>query len=318
MAAWYIWYASLMHCKEAQFPRTPDRYGRFKVAATDHRPKSCSWEEVRYQLEKKLGLHAPMLHRKRNAKCSYLVGFRYDSALKHTRPTIGFDQGLYFLGEQDPRFLRSTDRLGPDSKILIARVPAHFAQQKPYVPPQTLKRLELAERSLYYAQHAFEDLEQEDNDVTYTEDMSEDQKMQAVLHQTSEAQHQAELRQRKRQRQDRQKFQKFAIPRGALYAHPSEFALQKPSAGVAKPPPTYVCHLCNQPGHFKEFCPTADRLDMATGSVNSFAGRKRHHRPALTTGIMFCNLRRATEEEQSTALLDPKTNTYWVRKRSVQ
>lgn len=55
------------------------------------------------------------------------------------------------------------------------------------------------------------------------------------------------------------------------------------------PPPHYVCHRCNIPGHYKQDCPTLQDA--------SFVPRKR------TTGIPLSTLRVARPEEEATAYL---------------
>lgn len=118
----------------------------------------------------------------------------------------------------------------PGDRVVVIRKPYKSTNNTPYVP--------LLFRSVH-------NIAEDDVKIEFTDTMTDDEKLQLLM----EAQAERDSGERKR---------------GNVFVemHPSDMEGQGYSHKRQKPPADYVCHRCNIPGHFIQFCPTLSDPDF--------------------------------------------------------
>ena len=180
------------------------------------------WEDVRYRLEKRHGLHTSRSsggHRHSHYGEGYFVGWLY-------APALTSDQ------YRTLPILPSTYVCCPEDRVVVACLPlAH--DQRPYVPV----RYRAGQRQV----QEVEVIPVAPNALVFRPDMTEEEKLKCLVetvnYETSVA---SNMQQAFRQSQKR-RFERHASD-GKVAARP--------------PPPSYICHRCQNPGHWKNECPS--------------------------------------------------------------
>jgi len=227
-----------------------------------------TWDEVRYDLEKKHGLHEKgSAHRRHGgAGDSYFVGWVYNPKLLH----------LEQYRSMEP--LKSSHLCKSGDALMLARLPMRPGQ-KAYVPArirvqQEMLRNSIAENSAFNITPSVP----KSSGPIFTDDMTEEEKLKALLDH-SDQQSAVSKRAHAGTRH---------IDRPASH-HPSEQTNRAP-------PPFYVCHRCGGTGHWKQECPSLDNPDYIPVRILR-----------APTGIPRTFLKKAETEEEKAAAMKTAT-----------
>jgi len=231
-----------------------------------------TWENVRYLLEKKMGLHNRATKNGRELSGSFLVGHRF----------VDEDTSSYFSRQE----LLPNDAIQHGDCIVLFRKPMKADMgHKAYVPMKYRKQAQEVEEVVGPTEQAHE--------VKFTDDMTEEQKIALLMQQSSWGGGTPFTGKRKR------------VAGGPLNIHPSMLPqdLHDDDDTGPIPPPHYICHRCNESGHYIMYCPTLQDKD--------FIGYNRRQMPH---GIPKSSLRMAvTEDERKGAMIDGE-GKFWIKK----
>jgi len=216
-----------------------------------------TWENLRYVLEKKMGLHNRATKNGRELPGSFLVGHRF----------VDEDTSSYFTRNE----LLPNDLIQNGDRIVLFRKPMKANMgHKAYVPLKYRKQAQAVEEVIGPTPTA------QAPEVKFTDEMTEEQKIALLMHQASWAGGTMATGKRKR------------VSGGPLNVHPSMLPqdLHDDNTGPV-PPPHYICHRCNESGHYIKYCPTLQDKD--------FIGYNRRQMPH---GIPKSSLRMAVTEDE--------------------
>ena len=180
------------------------------------------WEDVRYRLERRHGLHTSRNshnggHRHSHYGESYFVGWLYD-------PLLTPDQ------YRSLPILPSAHMCCPEDRVLVACLPlAH--DQRPYVP----LRYRTGQREVQNITVSAP------NVLVFRPDMTEEEKLKCLVETVNyETSVISNVQQAFRHSQKR-RFERHA---------------SEAKVAARPPPPSYICHRCQNPGHWKNECPS--------------------------------------------------------------
>jgi hypothetical protein len=183
-----------------------------------------TWEDLRYRLEKRHGLHAGRnsgMPRHSHYGESYFVGWLYN-------PGWTVDQ------YRAMPMLSSTYVCQPEDRVLVACLPLNH-DQRPYVP--------LRYRSLSFQREVVPENVQPHapKAVVFGPDMTEEEKLRCLMDTVNyETMVVANMQ---------QAFQQHRVPRKQYHASEGK-------AASRPPPPSYTCYRCQQKGHWRNECPS--------------------------------------------------------------
>ena len=185
-----------------------------------------TWENIRFLIEKQGGMHSVARQKKANMVGSYIEGYLWKEGMENWRT------------ESTP--LKSTDVLTPRDKIIIIRKPLidqYGKLMNPYVPEKYKASLNAEkDRVENHKIHLAAPIP-----ITkITNDMTEEEKIHAMMEE-------AKVMTSNTTTLENRPHRRYA----AVHA-----ADEKDHPELFIPPPGYVCHRCNIPGHFKDRCPT--------------------------------------------------------------
>ena len=179
------------------------------------------WEDVRYRLERKHGLHE--INAKKKGSDSYFVGWLWDS-----HKTIrDYHKTQYLRGHED--------LCKPGCKVVLARKPLAPGMQ-PFVP-QRYRSSFFSSASTADSSPTAATTTTPPTSVRFDASMTDEEKMLALIRHTEQ------------QHPQPQQHHQFRHARQEHHA-------SEPQRDRRPLPPGYICYRCNQPGHWKHNCPT--------------------------------------------------------------
>ena len=184
-------------------------------------PAGQTWEETRYLLEKKHGIHSSVRHHApgRNQE-------RSESMNQRSGHRSGYFEGYMWLPQmvswrKQKQIVSPTYLIKSGDRLILWRKPLEPGVSS-YVPPR-YARAQVGPVSV--------------PTVTFTETMTEEEKLQLLVESSAVERTQVDPAPSWRNRKS-----------APLQFHPADNTFVQP------PPPTYICSNCGGSGHWKQFC----------------------------------------------------------------